>query len=336
MILHIMVYDKFIPSFIQFINENFQKEEHIYIIIGYSKYYGVLEHFENIYFLNMPMNENDLLKILKLMKKSKKIFLHGLWIEQMHYLLLRYPKLFQKVYWMMWGGDFYFPEKQTQAKKEVIKNIQHFVTYIKGDYELVQKWYDAQGEFHKCFMYPSNLYKEYLVQSKKHQSINIQLGNSADPTNNHIEVLRSLEQYKSENINIFVPLSYGSQEYANEVIKIGKNIFDKKFISLREFMSFEKYFKFLSEIDIAIFAHNRQQAMGNIISLLGLGKKVYLRKDITPWKLFQEIGIEVFDIQNNFNLDFIDQNIQKNNREKIKEYFSKDNYLQQLQQLFRI
>ena len=79
----------------------------------------------------------------------------------------------------MWGGDFYFPKKQSWIKKQVIKKIAHFITYIKGDYELAQKWYGSSGEYHECFMYPSNLYKEYDITQERHTNINIQLGNSS-------------------------------------------------------------------------------------------------------------------------------------------------------------
>lgn len=40
-----------------------------------------------------------------------------------------------------------------------------------------------------------------------------------------------------------------------------------------DFMDFNEYINFLSTIDIAIFNHKRQQGMGNIITLLGMGKK---------------------------------------------------------------
>ena len=42
---------------------------------------------------------------------------------------------------------------------------------------------------------------------------------------------------------------------------------------LFDFMEYKLYFEYLCTIDIAIFAHNRSQDMGNIINLLGLGKK---------------------------------------------------------------
>jgi hypothetical protein len=60
-------------------------------------------------------------------------------------------------------------------------------------------------------------------------------------------------------------------------------------------MGFEEYTAYLSDIDLAIFNHKRQQAMGNIIGLLSLGKKVFIRSDISPWPYFKGKGFELFD-----------------------------------------
>lgn len=183
------------------------------------------------------------------------------------------------------------------------------------------------------YVYPSNLYKEYDIKPKEHSTINIQLGNSADPTNNHLDVLNKLVKYKDENIKIFTPLSYGDQEYAKDVIAKGKELFGDKFVALTDFMPFEKYLEFLGSIDIAIFAHKRQQAMGNTITLLRLGKKVYMRSDITPWQLFNDIDVKVFDVDN-IGIDTMDEQTKMKNIRKVKEYFSQENYLKQLQNLF--
>ena len=188
---------------------------------------------------------------------------------------------------------------------------------------------------HECFMYPSNLYKEYNVKPKEDGGIiNIQVGNSADSTNNHIEVFEKLRKYKDWNIKIYVPLSYSDQDYVKGVIAKGKAIFGDKFIALIDFMPFEKYLDFLGAIDIAIFAHKRQQAMGNTISLLGMGKKVYMRNDITPWTLFGEIGVKVFDF-NSIDLTPIKSEVMNENIKIIKSYFSEKKYIRQLKILFK-
>ncbi|WP_281950359.1 hypothetical protein [Nitrosophilus kaiyonis] len=73
--------------------------------------------------------------------------------------------------------------------------------------------------------------------------------------------------------------------------------------------------------------------MENTITLLGLGKKVYMRSNITPWQFFKELGIKVFDVKN-IELSLLDEKTKKENIEKIKAYFFKENYLNQLRNLF--
>ena len=344
MIFHLIRKEKFTKSFIDFIKNNFDVNKHFFLLVG-GQNKKEFEVEDNDYIKTLHNKKEFLNYVIKFNKKmydSEKIIIHGLSQPYSIVYLFFNPWLLKKTYWVMWGADLYgylTPHKSWKqqivefCKKSIIKNMGHFITYIKGDYELAQKWYGAKGEYHECFMYPSNLYKEYNIKPKEHSTINIQLGNSADPTNNHIDVLKKLEKYKDEDIQIFVPLSYGNEVYAKEVIAYGEELFREKFIPLREFMPFEKYLEFLGEIDIAIFAHKRQQAMGNTITLLGLGKKVYMRSDITPWQLFKDVDVKVFDVEN-IEIDLIDKQIQKENQEKIKEYFSEENYLKQLQNLF--
>lgn len=330
-ILHVMILDKFLPPFIDFVDKHFGRQNHHYVFITSKKYGFGLTPKHNVEFLHT--NDDIFITLLKYMRDAKKIILHGLWRDKVDRLLYFNQELLKKCYWVMWGGDFYFPKTRSKIRHEVIKNMGHFITYIKGDYELAQKWYGAKGKYHECFMYPSNLYKEYDIKQKEHTTTNIQLGNSADPTNNHIDVLNQLIKYKNEDIKIFAPLSYGDQKYAQDVIKKGKELFGDKFIPLIEFTPFEKYLEFLADIDIALFAHKRQQAMGNIITLLGLGKKVYMRSDITPWQLFDSLDVKVYDIAN-IEMDVVDERIKKENQKRIKEYFSEENYLKQLKKLF--
>ena len=215
------------------------------------------------------------------------------------------------------------------TEKQVIRKIKHFITYIKGDFEYVKKWYGAKGKYHKCFMYPSNLYKEHNFKKRINDTLNIQVGNSADPTNNHIEILEILKKDKQKNIKIYAPLNYGDQNYANNVISKGKEIFGNKFVPITKFMPINLYHEFLTDIDIAIFAHKRQQAMGNIITLLGLGKKVYMRDSISSWQFFKDIKVKTFNYQN-IQLDILDNSTKEANIKKIRSYFSEKTYITQL------
>ena len=340
-ILHVIYNEKFAAPFIDFVEKHNLSGNHFFLFFGgESTDKFPLPDLPNVDILH---NEDSQFKKLKYFYTADKIIIHSLFNPYLVKFLYKHSWLLKKCYLIMWGGDLYYhvlakdtPDYEILEKrrKKVIGKMGHILGYVKGDYELAQKWYGAKSTYHKCFKYPSNLYKEYDIKPKKQSiTINIQLGNSSDPTNNHIDVLKKLEQYKDKDIKIFTPLSYGDSKYAKEVIETGETIFGDKFIALTEFIPFEKYLEFLGEIDIAIFAHNRQQAMGNTITLLGLGKKVYMRSDVTPWKLFEEIDVKVFDV-NDITLDSIDEKVKIDNQKIIKNYFSEENYLKQLQNIF--
>lgn len=343
MILHLCVLDKFIAPFYEFVQAHFDDFDarHRFYINGKSPIYRVPKGI-NIYLAQNHKAATRYAWLIRSMNSADKIILHGLWDMRVLMLLTAQPWLLKKCYWVIWGGDLYTYKlgkrglrwwRNEILRRFVIKRIGHFITHIKGDYDLAEKWYGAKGEWHECFMYPSNLYQEAPVQSSTHAGINILLGNSADPSNNHIEVLEKLKSYAGENIKIYCPLSYGDQSYAHRVSGYGGSLFGEKFIPLRNFMPIEEYNELLAKIDIAIFNHKRQQGMGNIVALLGLGKKVYLRNDITTVQALNNIGLIIGDI-NEIQLTPLDEKSARQNKKKISIFFSRQNLVKSLESLF--
>ncbi|BDF95573.1 TDP-N-acetylfucosamine:lipid II N-acetylfucosaminyltransferase [Pseudoalteromonas sp. KAN5] len=340
-ILHVAECDKFIPPFVDFVNDNFNPEEHDFLLksgMADSK----LKKNDNVrlsggsIFSKLKHHYELIIK----MHGADKVILHSLIDFNIVKVLFFTPWLHKKCYWMIWGADLYAYKSAPKTlkgkvneflRRRVISNLGHLVTYLDGDIALARKWYGAKGTYHECLMYTSNLYKEYELPESTKSTVNIQLGNSADPSNNHIEALEKLLPFKNENICIFAPLSYGQQEYAQQVIAQGEKWFGDKFKPFTEFMSFEDYLLFLGSIDIALFNHKRQQAMGNIITLLGLDKTVYIRSDTTQWQFFEKKDVKVGDIG---TLNSLDYQKGTGNVEIIKAYFSLENYKKQLTQLF--
>ncbi|WP_201526074.1 TDP-N-acetylfucosamine:lipid II N-acetylfucosaminyltransferase [Psychrobacter frigidicola] len=341
-ILHIASSEKFIPPFINFVKENFNFDEHEFSLTrGMAQ--DNLIHGKNIKLLSEKTSSAKLkhyIQVLVRMHQADKIILHSLADHTIIKILFFTPWLLKKCYWAIWGGDLYvyrFGKRNHKwrvrefFRRSVIKKMGHLVTYIKGDIDLAREWYGAQGEYYECIMYLSNIYKELDISKNDSSTINIQLGNSANSTNNHVEILEKLLPFKNKNIRIYAPLSYSDQSHAKKVIKIGKELFGDKFVPLTEFMPFEDYLKFLEKIDIAIFNNSRQQALGNIITLLGLGKTVYIRSDTTQWPLFKAKEIEIYDVK---DFNSLVNHHHPDNIDKIKKYFSKETLLNQLSELF--
>jgi len=338
-ILHIASCDKFIPPFIDFLKDNFAFDTHEFLLLG-GMAQEQLKKDSNVFLVKK--GKFSLLKYyikcaLK-MHKSKKIILHGLFDRRLVLILFFMPWLLKKCYWVMWGGDLYSYKLARRDwkwhvrecfRRSVIKNMGFLVNGTGGDVDLAREWYGAKGKHIKCFNYPSNIYKEYNTPKKTKFCINIMVGNSADPSNNHLEVFDKLEAFKEKNIKIYTPLTYGNSEYSRFIIDQGKQRFGEKFVALTDHMPFSQYLVFLGDIDIAVFNHRRQQALGNTITLLGLGKKVYLNSASTLNGVFEEFAIEVFDVSV-MTIDLIENQTAENNTKNVKAVFSKESLINSL------
>jgi dTDP-N-acetylfucosamine:lipid II N-acetylfucosaminyltransferase len=339
-ILHLFHWDKkFAPPFRDLIHEHFADGRHKFVVYGDVEPDALPASADTVVYRSLLKNFSSLSRA---MHRAEKIILHGLFNHHMFYILALQPWLLKKCCWVIWGGDLYFHEAEPKSlgwkkvevfRSFVIKRLGHFLTYVPGDYELAKQWYGAKGQYHECLMYPSNVYNGHAVKTTQHSTINIQIGNSADPSNNHLEVLERLMPYRDQDIAIYVPLSYGNKDHAAAVIKAGTEMFGKKFIPLTEFMPFDQYLEFLGNIDIAIFNHKRQQAMGNAIALLGLGKKVYMRNDVTSRSMFAEIGVKIFDISE-IDIAPLSDNLRSTNHGQIANTFSKCRLRKQLEDVF--
>lgn len=326
-VLHIVNNSHIINDYINFILEKNNLNKNInHIFINWTKLINFLKFIKELYL-------------------SDKIILHSISFPKIIFILFLNPWLLKKCYWVIWWWDLYYHNERPRnlknnfyefIRKNVIKKIWNFITYIKWDYDLAKKWYWINWKYHKCIMYQSNLYKNCYIINNSTGSIKILVWNSSTDSNNHKEIFDKLKKIKSYNIKIIVPLTYWNGDYRKNIVKLWKSYFWDKFIPLINFMNNEDYVKMLSTIDIAIFNHKRQQAMWNTISLLWMWKIVYIRSDNVQWKLFNELKLDIYDIINDFdkinniNLDYK----LENNKNIISKYFSEKNLINQWSKIF--
>ena len=331
-ILHIGACGPIMNPFVIFLKNNFDFQQHEFLLTKTKDE----PEFAGIKNVNLAERKplarirHLFLSVFK-MHQAKKVIIHGLFDPKLVVILFFTPWLLKKCYWVMWGGDLYIYELGERDwrwslreffRRPVIRNMGYLVAYTKGEVSLAQKWYGCRGQHIRCFFYTSNLYSEYHIASNPSSCVKILAGNSADPSNNHLEIFENLEKFKDQDIKIYAPLTYGNSDYAKIIIEQGVKKFGCKFIPLTEHMSFDQYVDFLADIDIAIFSHNRQQAMGTIRTLIGLGKKVYMKQYLTSAISLKEDGVKVFDIKHiTLTKNFLqrDKNILR-----VKELFSHD------------
>ncbi|HLQ86297.1 MAG TPA: TDP-N-acetylfucosamine:lipid II N-acetylfucosaminyltransferase [Salinisphaeraceae bacterium] len=271
--------------------------------------------------------------------KADKIIIHGLFKSAWIQFLLTQPWAYEKMHWAVWGGDLHAYESKRgrlsleikeALKRILIKRIGVLLTCIPGDVELARTWYGARGRYMECLMYESNTWHPPQREARRCDAINILAGNSANPSNNHSEIFAHLEKYRDQNIRIFAPLAYGTQVYADAVIRAGTELFGDKFIPMTEFVAYQDYLAFLGSIDIAVFNHARQQAMGTTITLLGMGKKVCMRRDTSLRALLEQLGLHIFNVAD-VDLAPLPADLARENKALARRNFSRQRLRAQLQ-----
>ncbi|HEX5093988.1 MAG TPA: TDP-N-acetylfucosamine:lipid II N-acetylfucosaminyltransferase [Burkholderiales bacterium] len=118
----------------------------------------------------------------------------------------------------------------------------------------------------------------------------ILLGNSATGENNHVEALSLLRRMPLENRRILAPLNYGSALYADEICRLGTQLFGPRFVPLREFLPLDEYHELLATCGTVIMNHRRQAAMGNISAALYKGARVVLRAENPIFQTYRGLG----------------------------------------------
>lgn len=347
MFIHIIFDSEYAAAFNKMISSSFHLEEHFFLIYGRSTM-GKENNFSyaNSLRINSLSDEN----IVRLLNASSGIIIHGLFFNGLVDFLYSNQYLLNKTGWVIWGGDLYqyreagskdFPLSLEVKRRAIIEKFS-MIFAPEGDYELAKQVYNTRASFLPV-IYPPLLDYSFLDKlrniKKTSDEVVIQVGNSASRSNQHIEALRMLGKFKDENVRIICPLVYGDLVYREEVIECGKAIFADKFFPITGYLSPEEYSKLIAVVDIGIMNHNRQEALGNIHALLYLGKKVYIKKEVSTFQYFLDKGIKLNDIDDIYSYNF-DQfcNYGKNDAlnayECISKSYSTSNMISVWQNIF--
>ena len=167
----------------------------------------------------------------------------------------------------------------------------------------------------------------------------ILLGNSVDPTNNHIDILSILEK-RNIQCTVYIPISYPSNQetYKKALKSFAATLKTVKVRFLEDFIPKEEYFKIIDECSVAIFGHIRQQAVGNIFRMLYTGKKILMYKDSVGYNYFKQHNVKIFNIEDDLHQDFFEKPLdiesQKANYTFVLNDENFETYIKSLQGFF--
>jgi len=175
----------------------------------------------------------------------------------------------------------------------------------------------------------ANVEGEYVNETFDSRGGNILVGNSADPANNHIDIIDLLKD-KAVERGVILPLSYGNASYAKALNSYGSRALGEKYHSIMQFQPLGEYQKTLNSCGFAIFNHNRQQAVMNMVMLLARGVKLFLKVNAPSYKFLLSLGVIIYtidELENDPSLldDLLTVTEKKHNYQCLKRHWCNEN-----------
>lgn len=273
-ILHELTHQK-----VQIVNKASKNVNFVWMLMGADGFY--MEEFKGRW------HSEQTKKLLNILEKQKR-----------HYKLRKILSNTQLYFLYSFIKKGYVISNTEKVK--AIKRINFLAPIIEEDFNIMNEKFMLEDV--KYLPYSHGSIETIITDPEKRNNIyipkenRILLGNSASPSNNHIDIFYRLKKlnFKGE---VICPLSYGNTEYKEKIIAEGKNILGSSFIPLVEFLPLLQYQELIRSCNIVIMNHFRQQAMGNIISAIWHGAKVYLNQKNPAYHYFNRIGVRVLSIQ---------------------------------------
>ena len=310
----------------QFLLEKLKKEVPLYVVLWGGEFY------EDPYLYHIDWIHDQ--KTLDFVKKNN--------IVEDKYN--RRPHLILKKIWIKLNYKS-IAKKQFSEKVKTVERIDKLLLSTDNitEIEHIKKIYNLEKLDCLDFNYDQNLDIAGILSiektNDKNEELVIQIGNSATESNNHVDAFFVLNKFKNEAIQLVLPMSYGNPKYSLFVKKYGHDLFNNKIEYLEKFVPRNEYIKKLQETDICIMFHNRQQAFGNCIPLLMLGKKLFLKKENSLFPFFKSMGVIIFDANDIEKMTFeefskpLSEEEKNKNRAILQGLFSQEKRLGYLREI---
>lgn len=185
-------------------------------------------------------------------------------------------------------------QNSIRKQRTALDRIDFWATVLPPEYEMLKEQVGIKAQY-VSFNYTNRYLIDEPSRIDPDSANTILVGNSADPTNNHLDIISIIKHRGIQN-KLFIPAAYGSIEYRDAVIRyVESHSIDCDILT--ELIPREEYKRRLMDCRAAIFGHIRQQSIGNINICMLQGIKVFLYKDSIAYKFFKSIGSYVYSIE---------------------------------------
>jgi Flp pilus assembly protein TadD len=298
------LYAKSLSDMLAFLNEEYDQQHLLFVESHWAieEYKPDLSRNEHAAWFN---HKYDLKAVINrcLDADVNGLFVHGLFFSWQKKLIKEIGSK-KHIGWIIWGGDLYNPIKVKKPLVDIVEHIDSIHSLVEGDVAVFKKYYGDRPTYRFGYPYPG-LYGDIPQMNESNGRSRIIVGNSGDYSNNHIEILEALRTKKDvRHYDILLPVSYNLiPEYENAIHKWLKAAGMSDLVKLiKNFIEPDKYHAFVESSEMLITAHNRQQAIGNMLLSLYNGNTTVLKKKITvgekeqmnpTWELLKKHELEV-------------------------------------------
>lgn len=194
----------------------------------------------------------------------------------------------------------------------ILRKLTHIYHYNSFEIDLIRRTYKTTAN-QVPFMYPRfftvSTFDQQKVDSQSDQhsadTITILLGNSASPYLNHLDGLDLIPA--EDKVHVTVPLSYGNPAYTESLHKNLKNYNGPDLSVLDQYLAAEDYYNLLSRMHLYLSPSIRSIGMGNITTMLALGKSVVLFPNNPGSAYLKECGFHIEDLHHDLSVSSLER-----------------------------
>lgn len=265
-----------------------------------------------------------------LAKSCDAIFIH--YLSYHSALFISSLKFKKKILWLGWGGDYQFlikesvhsenllPEtislcnqmktlksllwdllilvrdlwwQKSRVFKRAVEKIDFFAPVLPNEYDLLKsrlKYFNAS-----FVSWNYGTLQDFIPCDSLFWGNDVLVGNSATPSNNHIDAFRVLKKAGFAG-RVIAPLNYGDVRYAKTIDEVGTQMFGENFLPILQPLPLEEYSNLIKTCSFVIMNQIRQQAVGNIVLMLHSGASVFFQRESPVYVYLKAIGAHVFEI----------------------------------------
>lgn len=190
--------------------------------------------------------------------------------------------------------------KRRVSKLKALEKVTYFSPALESEFQFLLAKFPKvfQGVKFMDWWYSSSEFHPEELDFDGDSRDSVLLGNSAYPTNNHLDALSWLTRSRElKGRRVLCPLNYGDPKYREVILKEGKKLLGQQFVPILDVVPKIEYFRLLSSCSHAVLLHRRQQAGGTILFLVYFGTRVILPEESLLFSYLRKEGIYLNSVE---------------------------------------